>query len=361
MKKILLITSEFPPLPGGIGNHAYSLANFLHNSAYEISVLSDFRSETEDLLFDEKQHFKIYRIERNKRTQFNRIKKAFLLAKHNQTIICSGKFSLWIGGLLKKFYTNKRSIAVIHGSEIRAGGAFSKAFTHWSLKQFDAVIAVSNFTKEVALKYNPKLIIEVINNGFVIPKMDSRKSNIEILGCPKIVTVGNVTYRKGQQNVITVLPLLKEVFPEIQYHVVGIPTEKEAFTELATKLNVENNVIFHGALTSSDFAEVLNAADVFIMLSDFLENGDFEGFGIAIVEANALGKPAIGSFKSGISDAINAGFSGELVNLQNKEEVLQALIKIMNSYDFYSKNAVNWSQNFTWDKVGSEYIKILEK
>lgn len=361
MKKILLITSEFPSLPGGIGNHAYSLSNFLHNSGYEISVLTDFRSENEDLLFDKKQHFKIYRIERNIRTQFNRIKKAFLLAKHNQTIICSGKFSLWIGGLLQQFYTEKKSIAVIHGSEIRAGGSFSKILTKWSLRQFDSVIAVSNFTKEVALKYNPKLTIEVINNGFVIPKMDSRKNSIEILGYPKVVTVGNVTYRKGQQNVITVLPLLKEVFPEIQYHCVGIPTEKQAFTKLSVILNVENHVVFHGALTSSDFADVLNEADVFIMLSDFLENGDFEGFGIAIVEANALGKPAIGSIKSGISDAINAGFSGELVNPQNKEEVLQALIKIMSNYDFYSKNAVEWSNNFTWDKIGSEYIKILEK
>lgn len=361
MKKILVIASEFPSLPGGIGNHAYSLSNFLHNSGYEISVLSDFRSETEDLLFDEKQLFKIYRIERNKRTQFNRIKKAFLLAKQNQTIICSGKFSLWTGGLLKQFYVKKKSIAVIHGSEIRAGGLISKTLTQWSLRQFDSVIAVSNFTKEVALKYNPKLTIEVINNGFIMPKTDSRKSSIEILGCPKIVTVGNVTYRKGQQNVIYALPRLREIFPAIQYHVIGIPTEKEAFTELALKLNVENHVVFHGALKSSDFADVLNEADVFIMLSDFLENGDFEGFGIAIVEANALGKPAIGSIKSGISDAINAGFSGELVNPHNKEEVMQALIKIMSNYDFYSKNAVDWSKNFTWDKIGAEYIKILEK
>ena len=361
MKTTLIITSEFPPLPGGIGNHAYSLSNYLHEAGYEISVLTDFRSEREDLIFDGQQNFKIHRVKRNKKTQINRIFKAVSLAKENQTIICSGKFSLWIGGIIKTIYGKKKTIAVLHGSEIRAGGRVSKIFTQWSLKQFDALIAVSNFTKEIALKHNPNLKIEVINNGFLVPHSENNGSAIEVLGNPKIVTVGNVTYRKGQNNVINALPLLKKIIPTIQYHCIGIPTEKEAFTKLATKLNVENNVIFHGALPSTDFFKILKEADVFIMLSDFLENGDFEGFGIAILEANALGKPAIGSSKSGISDAINPGFSGELVNAKNPEEVVEAFCKIINNYDFYSRNAVEWSKNFTWDKVGIKYIELIEK
>jgi phosphatidylinositol alpha-1,6-mannosyltransferase len=40
-KKILIITSEFPPNVGGIGNHAYSIAKYLCIENYEVSVLAD--------------------------------------------------------------------------------------------------------------------------------------------------------------------------------------------------------------------------------------------------------------------------------------------------------------------------------
>lgn len=360
-KKILFITSEFPPLPGGIGNHAYSLSNYLQKSGYNVSILTDFRSEKEDIAFDKEQDFTIYRVKRNKLTQFNRIQKAFSVAQKKNIIICSGKFSLWIGGILKMFFYKKQFIAVLHGSEIRAGGNTSKRLTNWSLKKFDKIIAVSNFTKQMALQNHPNLKIEVINNGFVVPKTNAMTHKSNAIGKPKIVTVGNITNRKGQQNVINALPLLKNIFPEIHYHCIGIPTEKTSFAKLAEKLNVQDNLTFHGALPTPDLIGILKESDVFFMLSDVLDNGDFEGFGIAILEANSLGIPSIGSNNSGIIDAIKTGFSGELVNPKNKEEIVQALLKIMNNYDDYSRNAIKWSANFSWDTIGVKYIEIIEK
>ena len=41
---IIIATSEFPPQPGGIGNHAYNLALHLHNNGYHVSVIADQRS-----------------------------------------------------------------------------------------------------------------------------------------------------------------------------------------------------------------------------------------------------------------------------------------------------------------------------
>ena len=359
--KTLIISSEFPPLPGGIGNHAYFLSKYLQKEENKVSVISNVRSINEDLEFDKQQDFKIYRIKRNLFTKVNRLKKAFLLTKKNEIIICSGKFSLWTGSFLKLFYYKKNYIAILHGTEIRAGGKLSRGLTQWSLKRFHKIIAVSNFTKEIALKYNSNLKIDVINNGFVIPNKNKINNSIHVNGIPKIVTVGNVTHRKGQHNVINALPILKKHFPEIQYHCIGIPTEEKIFKDLAKSLHVEKNVTFHGALPQKDLVSILNASDLFFMLSDVLENGDFEGFGIAILEANAIGLPSIGSNNSGISDAIKSGFSGELVNPKNKEEIVEAFIKIMNDYENYAANAISWSNNFTWDKIGKKYIEILEK
>lgn len=366
MKNILLLSSEFPPLPGGIGNHALHLALSLQKEGNEVTVVTNQRSSisNEESTFDGMLPFKVERIPRKMvmLTYCNRIFKALQCVRNRKitTVLCSGKFSLWTGASLKKCYSNKKYIAILHGSEINAGGYLSKAITNWSLKQFDALIAVSHFTKNLALEKNKNLKITVINNGFSTSKTESNKSNLMINGNPIMVTVGNVTSRKGQQNVIKALPLLKETFPEIQYHIVGIPTEKTAFQKLAQSLEVAKNITFHNALSQEDLNNVLLQSKVFFMLSDTLKNGDVEGFGIAVLEANALGIPAIGSKNSGIADAIQDGFSGKLVNPHDVNEIGLALRDIMSNYAAYSKNAKEWSTQFTWDIIVKKYLSIIE-
>jgi phosphatidyl-myo-inositol dimannoside synthase len=365
MSKILILSSEFPPLPGGIGNHALHLAKKLHQNHKTITVLTNQRSKniSDDLLFDKSLVFKTVRIVRNKivvLTYCNRILKAFSLANKNETIISSGKFSLWIGAFLKLFFINKNYIAVLHGSEINAGGNLSKKITSWSIKKHNKIIAVSNFTKQLMLENNPNLAIEVINNGFEIPNNQYFQPTNTIKGNPAILTIGNVTYRKGQQNVIKAIPLLKQYFPEIHYHIIGIPTEKNVFTNLANSLGVFDNITFHNSISDIERNNILQQAKVFFMLSDNLKNGDVEGFGIAVLEANALNIPAIGSKNTGIVDAISDGFSGKLVNSDKVDEIAVALNEIMNNYEIYSANAAKWSKQFTWEVIIKQYLKAIE-
>ena len=56
--KILFISSEFPPGPGGIGNHAWNLVRNL-NSIVPVDVLtiSDYISIRERESFDQKEKF----------------------------------------------------------------------------------------------------------------------------------------------------------------------------------------------------------------------------------------------------------------------------------------------------------------
>lgn len=364
--KLLLVTSEFPPLPGGIGNHAYNLAKNLVENNYKVTVITDQRSLIlrDDVFFDKNQTFEIVRVRRYKISFLVYLSRCFqifklLLSNNFDKVLLSGKFSLWIGAFLKFFFTKKKYVAVIHGSELLAGARWSKKLTKWSLKQFDHLIAVSNFTKQLALGINSDLNIKVINNGFT-PLRSATNLAKPLEGFPKLITVGNVTYRKGQQNVIKALPKMLESFPDLHYHMVGIPTEKEKFLALAQELKVEDKITFHGMLTEFELKEVVAQSDVFLMLSQQLENGDVEGFGIALIEANALGKPCIGASDSGIADAINDGFSGKLVQTDQPDQIVQALQTIMGDYELFSKNAKQWSNQFLWEKVIVEYRSILE-
>ena len=367
LKKILFISSEFPPLPGGIGNHALHLALSLQKPGNKVTVITNQRSKliAEDIAFDVQLPFKVQRIKRQKIVLFtylNRIFQVWLAIFRNEklTIICSGKFSLWTGGIAALFFLNNNYIAVLHGSEINAGGTIGKKITKWCLKKFTKLIAVSKFTKNLVLEKNATLNITVINNGFSFPVNDNYQNNVAVKGNPAIVTVGNVTFRKGQQNVINALPLLKERFPEIQYHIVGIPTEKLEFEKIAKSLGVLENITFHGALTNEDLKQVVLYSKVFLMLSDHLKNGDVEGFGIAVLEANCFGLPAIGAKNSGVADAIKEGFSGKLVNPHDSHEIVSALEEILDNYDHYSKEARLWSAQFDWKIIIKKYLEIID-
>ena len=362
-RHIVIVTSEFPPQPGGIGNHAYNLALYLSKQNFTVQVITDQRSENgeEEEHFDRTLPFDITRIKRHDvryKMYINRIivtRKSF---KNASYIIATGKFSLWNIGLLG-FFRNVPTMAVIHGTEVNFKSFFLRKSVDIALKTFDKIVAVSNYTKELVSHLDRD--VHIIPNGINISKWQLvEASAIELQGKPSLTTVGRVSSRKGQLNVIKHLPKLIEKFPELHYHCIGIPTEADAFRIEAKRLNVVNHITFHGSLDGQLLKQMLSKTDVFVMLSSEDKFGDVEGFGIAILEANALGVPAIGSKECGIEDAIQPNVSGELVVFDNPEQLSTALEKILSNKRAYQIEAKNWAERHDWSNIIKQYMTLLE-
>lgn len=361
--KILILTSEFPPQPGGIGNHALHLAVGLQKNGYEIQVICDRRSETgdEENVFDNTLPIEVIRIRRRKLIVFsyiNRFRKAFKRAKSSDVILASGKFSLWLGAGLRAFYDKKNYVAVIHGSELLLSSRWLKRLTHLSLKQYDMVIAVSRYTASLVADLELKEVA-VIPNGFEL--FLNRNKMFKPSGRPKLITVGNVTRRKGQHNVIRALPKLLQKFPNLEYHIVGIPTEQKKLEKLAEDVGVKQAVIFHGRVSEEQKQELLLESDVFVMLSESTPEGDVEGFGIAVLEGNSVGLPGIGALGCGIEDAVKDGFSGKLISNKDEKAFVEALEEILENYEVFSQNAKEWSGHFRWNSIIKRYMETIER
>ena len=361
-KKILLVTSEFPPQPGGIGNHAYNLASQLQQNGFEVAVMADTRSKNGlvEKQFDDALPFKVYRTKRFKLLIWTYLKRIWLytqITRQYGNIIASGKFSLWLVGF-GMLNTKVNRMAVIHGSEVNYKKRGPKKMTDAALKRFDQVVAVSNFTKSLVhhLKLNT---VYVIPNGVNMDGFEQGTFTGELIGTPKLVTVGAISERKGQHNVIEKLPALIKTHPGIHYHMVGIPTEKEKLLKIATALEVENHITFHGMVTPMRLNEILSASDVFVMLSEQTQAGDVEGFGIALIEANFMGLPAIGSKNCGIEDAIKNKYSGVLIDPKSAVEFEDALVEILVNKTAYVYNAKQWALQHTWETVIIQYLKLL--
>ena len=361
-KRILIVTSEFPPQPGGIGNHAYHLALYLAKNQYEVQVIADQRDaeNAEEVAFDATLPFAVQRIAlRQPRflMYFNRILKTLRSFERAHLVIATGKFSLWNVAFCSLIY-KRSTLAVLHGSEVNFKTRTTQKTIEASLKRFDNLVAVSHYTKALIAHLHRE--VTVIPNGIALekwPMIPTKKTTLP--GSPVLTTVGRVSTRKGQLQVINLLPDLLRWYPNLQYHCVGIPTEAPAFLKQAQALGVESHVTFHGALSDDALQATLQATDVFVMLSTESPSGDVEGFGIAILEANALGIPAIGSKNCGIADAIEDGFSGFLVADFDAAAVTRYVSRILAEPLVYREQARSWAEQHDWNQIILHYIAFI--
>jgi phosphatidyl-myo-inositol dimannoside synthase len=360
--RILIISSEFLPNVGGIGNHAYNLSLYLQNNGFTVTALVDIIgiAVNDFQLFSKQQPFNIVPIFRQKNvlaTYWQRIIAAKKLAQQNDIIITSGKFSVWLNTIIKG-----KKLAIVHGSELDLPQAWAKKLMNKALLQCQHIVAVSHFTaSKINEQVKAKIQITVIHNGIQINEFKAITSAKKIIGTPALVTLGSVTERKGQENVIRALPVIVKQFPQVHYHIIGKPVIKTKLQNLAIELGIEKHITFYNQLNRKELLHLLAAADIKMMLSNYTNEGDFEGFGIGIIEANALGKPAIGSNNAGIVDAIENYKTGILVQNNHYEQVVNSISEIINNYSSYSTDATIWAAQHDWQIIIQQYIAVINK
>ena len=105
--------------------------------------------------------------------------------------------------------------------------------------------------------------------------------------------------------------------PPCQLLMVGDGPAREALGALRDRLGLSEWVVFAG--TRRDIPCVLHALDVFVLPSLF------EGFGIAILEAMAAGKPVVATRVGGIPEFVVHGQTGLLVEPGNATALAEAI------------------------------------
>ncbi len=364
LKKILFISSEFPPGPGGIGNHGYNLIHTLQKKGYETCTVTNLENATltEAQTFSKSKNLQVIYIKRTPFIQFARFFYALkaLLTFKPDIIICSGMFSLWVGRVLQ-FFTNKKCIAVIHGSEVDRKVSWQRKLTNWSLKGFKTIVSVSKYTQSLIPERYSHQLHKIIPNAVDIAFLDEFKHIHfkKLHGNPAILTVGNVTLRKGQHNLIKAMPEILKLYPQAHYHCVGLKTLVKENEKLANELGISKHVSFHGKLSLKDLMGAYKGCDLFAMTSEHRPDGDFEGFGIAILEANYFGKPAIGSLGCGIEDAIDEDKTGYKIDPHNPKHIADSIQKIIENYDRLSEKSIEWANNHNWDTIADLYIELF--
>lgn len=363
---ILLISFEFPPQPGGIGTYCYQIAKNLNNLDNHITALVHTNSMLKEEIekFDNQQKFTIIRFKNYK----NKVLKILHRIFFSWEILIKNKFDLvfipyshaGVIGLMAKAIWNIPYVMMGHGSEFLYKNLFLRFFIKLFFNRADLILTNSNFTADLIqgagiLNKNIKIIPLGADDEMYEKNrynVNRLKNNYGFENREILLTVGNLSIRKGHKYVIEAVHMLRNIFPDLLYLIIGRGKELENLTEMIEELKLKKHVKIVGFVPYEILPEYYALCDIFILNSSIAPNGDIEGFGIVLVEGGLMGKPVIGTKNCGISEVIDHFKTGLLVEMNNSEETAAAIEQLLKNKklrtslgdNFYlkAKNSLTW-------------------
>lgn len=202
-----------------------------------------------------------------------------------------------------------------------------------------------NIRKKKIIKINNPVDFDFINEKLAYSvKPDCFKYNFK-----NVVAIGNLSSRKGFDNLLKVFSRLKN--ENILLHILGDGKDREVLHQMKDFLGLKN-VIFHGRHDNP--YQFLKYADLFILSSRY------EGFPNVLLEAGACGTYSLANnCPGGINEIIQHQVNGEVSDIENYEDFSQKIMKVLQGN--YNRDAIKNSirSRFSKDIILDKYEKLL--
>ena len=251
-------------------------------------------------------------------------------------------------------------VTTLHGTDITLVGShpFYKPAVTFSINKSDAVTSVSQSLKEDTLR-----LFDIKNEIHVVPNfIDLGKSNHEFTDCQReimardderiITHISNFRPVKRIKDVIAIFDSIQKEIPA-KLMLVGEGPLKEPAERYVEEIGISDKVIFLG--NSNEIDKILCFSDLFLLPSET------ESFGLAALEAMAVGVPVISSNSGGIPEVNKHGFSGFLSEVGDVEEMSKNALHILRddaTLKQFKINAKEESKRFDIHQIVPHYEEI---
>ena len=197
------------------------------------------------------------------------------------------------------------------------------------------IVCVSKFSRSRLLLKGNNVNSCVVYDSIDISSFQSKLSKAEAkanLGYDEkthlMVSVGQLSIRKGHDNAIRAFSLIADRFPDLRLFIVGGGSEN-ALTELiriSKEFNVEDKVRFSEKQVVN-IADIYCAADLTLSLSK-----DGEAFGLVPFESTCMETPFLAPKIGAVNEFIFNGENGLLVDTNNVEDIANCMEWVFNHY-----------------------------
>jgi glycosyltransferase involved in cell wall biosynthesis len=324
--KICVVTSWFPNLNcPTISPFVYKFVQNLGKSGHDVSVIVPKVKGEKNITKTEL--ITIYRVER--KLPFFQIYS--LVSKIKPDIIhvqAPNFFS--VNAIVVGKLKNIPLVATIHRAEIDSVSFPISIFRKYALSKFNKIIAVSQFTKSLAVKAGvQEYKIEVIYNScdderFLSKEKNSARNKINLPLDKKIILfVGNLVKVKGVYTLIESCKMLNMLNKNFLVLIIGDGEDREKLQSLTNSYGLTNQIRFLGWQSQEQLPDYYNAADVFVLPSLT------EGHSVALLEAMASGLPVILSKTGGNIESIEDNVEGYFFEVNDTKKLADKIVKLI--------------------------------
>lgn len=261
---------------------------------------------------------------------------------------------------------------IVHAHDEDTNYPWYQALADLLLNRYsDKVIAISNAVKESCITkrkmYNNLIIL--LHNGiplekFRMPFCEEITRQKRIFGLPSdsyiVGCVAKLRKEKGIEYLLKAVPMVLEAFPSTVFLIVGGGPLRKELEKLSAQLAIDKKVVFLGY--REDIAEVLSVFDVKVQPSLT------EGFGLAVAEAMAMGKPIVASNVGGIREILKDEDTACLVPPGNPEALADKIIYLLRNPKTAGEmgiRAKEESKKYDIDlhvnRLEAEYLKLISE
>jgi glycosyltransferase involved in cell wall biosynthesis len=235
----------------------------------------------------------------------------------------------------------------------------------------DLIIAVSKETKRKVVRTHrvPPDMVEVVYNGVDtgVFRVDNGDQETPIkYGLTNhdgmILSIGAVQGRKGQWRIIESLPVILEKWPRLLYVNVGTIYDtayRDKLVERARALGVGQAVRFITGIPEEDLVSIINLAALCVHPSVR------EGFGLAVVEEMACGKPVVAFDTSAVPEIIDSGVDGILVAPGDSLGLTRSILALLDDPELAKRMGEaarkKVESKFTWDVAAIQLKGLYER
>jgi glycosyltransferase involved in cell wall biosynthesis len=179
------------------------------------------------------------------------------------------------------------------------------------------------------------------------------------LGKPlRLIAVSRLAPNKRLDHAIRAVRVLSQKGVEAQLTIVGTGEVESLLRELAVDLQVTKQVTFAGRLPESEKDELLRQSHLLIHTS--LR----EGWGLNVLEANAMGTPAVVYPVAGLVDSTIHDRTGMVTRDETPQSIAESLFQLLKTpekYERYRLNARDRTRQFHWSRILPEACEWLEE
>lgn len=143
----------------------------------------------------------------------------------------------------------------------------------------------------------------------------------------RILFVGRMVEKKGPLTLIRAYSQLLRAVPDAELVMAGDGPLLDAAKALAAELGT--SVQFLGRITPAEVRAQMGLARVFCLPSLSAANGDAEGFGLVILEAQACGVPVVTSARGGANEGLLDGLTGYAFPEGDTEKLSWRLLELL--------------------------------